>query len=169
MVEQDWRLVEEPNARGPVPKRDLVIRDGDTLTLGNTTLKAYVTPGHTPGVLSLEFTVFDAGKPHRAFLHGGSGARGGLDLARQSVASNNRVAQLQGIEVGLTTHSWTQTIPYPNGAIFERAQRLAQRKPGEPHPFVDPASFQEWMKRVQANSEENLQDALAEAAAASRR
>ena len=35
------------------------LRTGDTLTLGNTTLRFDITPGHTPGVLSVEFPVFD--------------------------------------------------------------------------------------------------------------
>jgi hypothetical protein len=38
-------------------------------------------------------------------------------------------------------HSW---LPYPNGGVFERAQLLAKRKPGDPNPFVDPASFAEY-------------------------
>jgi len=168
MGEGDWRFVEQANARGPVPKRDLVLKAGEKLTLGDTTLTLYETPGHTPGVLSMEFTVFDNGRPHKAFLHGGSGPRGGVDAAKESIASNNRVAQLQGIEVAVTTHSWLNGVPYPNGGILERAQKLAQRKPGEPHPFVDPASFREWVKRVQANSEENLKKTSAAAAAAGR-
>jgi Metallo-beta-lactamase superfamily len=64
-TEEDWQMIEEAgkqpgrNGAAPplVPKRDMVIMDGDTLTLGDTTLKFYKTPGHTPGVLSAEFVV----------------------------------------------------------------------------------------------------------------
>ena len=45
----------------PAMKKDLVIKDGETLTLGDTIMKFYVTPGHTPGVTSLEFQAVDAG------------------------------------------------------------------------------------------------------------
>src|SRR2546429_22773 len=51
-------------------RRDLVIKDGDTLTLGDTTIKFYITPGHTPGVTSIEFPVFDQGKRYKAFMFG---------------------------------------------------------------------------------------------------
>src|SRR6185369_2936404 len=34
------------------PKRDRVVKDGETLTLGDTTMTFYVTPGHTLGTLS---------------------------------------------------------------------------------------------------------------------
>ena len=45
-----------------------MIKDGDTLTLGDTTLKFYITPGHTPGIASMENLVYDQGKKYKAFL-----------------------------------------------------------------------------------------------------
>jgi metallo-beta-lactamase class B len=158
-VAEDWQLIEEAatrpgrgNAPPPVvPRRDMVVRDGDVITLGDTSLKLYHTPGHTPGVLSAEFTVFDNGRPHKAFLWGGPGERAGLAGAEQALVSANRVAQIPGIEVGVMVHSWlAPTYVYPNGNIFERAQRLAQRRPGEPHVFVDAASWNEFVHNTQA-------------------
>lgn len=80
MLAEDWdamELASKPTANRPttlaIPKRDMVVKDGDTLTLGNTTLKLYRTPGHTAGSLSAEFTVFDNGRPHKAFMFGGPG------------------------------------------------------------------------------------------------
>ena len=35
----------------------------------------------------------------------------------------------------MPVHSWLNDFPYANGGILERAQKLAQRKPGDPHPF----------------------------------
>jgi len=165
-LEEDWQLIEKAgatpgrgNAPPPlVPKRDMVIKEGDTVTLGTTSLKVYKLPGHTPGSPSFEFTVFDGGRPHKAFLFGGPGPRNGVQGAEQFLASANRVAQMQGIEVAVPVHSWLNDFHYPNGGIFERAQRLAARKPGEPHPFVDPASWQKWIKEVQAGAVKNLQE-----------
>ena len=159
-VEKDWQGIEEAGMRpgrnnGPpprVPKRDIVAKDGDTLKLGNTVLKLYNTPGHTPGVLSAEFTVLDNGVPHKAFLWGGPGERPGLEGAEEGLASANRIAKIPGIEVGVMIHSWlAPTYIYPNGNIFERAQKLAQRRPGEPNVFVDPASWRQFVKNTQLN------------------
>ena len=36
---------------------DVLLRDGDRISLGNTTLKAVATPGHTPGAMSYLFEV----------------------------------------------------------------------------------------------------------------
>src|SRR5262245_2961166 len=57
---EDWQLIDRigttpgrNNAPPPrMPKRDMVVKEGDTLTLGNTTLKLYKHPGHTAGSLS---------------------------------------------------------------------------------------------------------------------
>jgi len=162
-TEEDWQMIEQVGRApgrggGPsprVPKRDMVIKEGDNLTLGATTLKFHHHPGHTPGVLSAEFTVYDNGAPHKAFWQGGGGSRGGLAGAQQAMETAKRLRELQGVEVFVMIHSW---LPYPNGGVFERAQSLAKRKPGDPHPFVDPASFTEYVQRNQANAARILEE-----------
>ena len=73
-VAEDWTMIEaldgKSNRRDPkpnrMPKRDMVVKDGDTLTLGNQTLKFHQLPGHTPGVLMTEgITVYDGSRPTR--------------------------------------------------------------------------------------------------------
>ena len=54
MSAADWDLVAKDN--GPAqfkPKKDMVIADGQKITLGDVTVTTYITPGHTPGTLSL--------------------------------------------------------------------------------------------------------------------
>ena len=70
-------------------------------------------------------------------MFGGPGPRGGVQGATQFLETTKRIAQIPGVEVHVQVHSWLASYPYPNGGIFERAQKLAQRKAGEPHPFVD--------------------------------
>jgi metallo-beta-lactamase class B len=101
-----------------MPKRDLVFKDGDTLTLGNQTLKFHQTPGHTPGVLTTEgITLYDGGRPYKAIVMGGGGYRGGLKEAGQSVVSANKVAAIQGVQVNLQIHSWAEPDGYPGGGV----------------------------------------------------
>lgn len=52
---------------------DILLDDGDTLTLGNTTITALATPGHTPGAMSYFFDVEEDGEVSRVGLHGGMG------------------------------------------------------------------------------------------------
>ena len=52
---------------------DVLVNDGDTITLGNTTLTAIATPGHTPGAMSYLFETEEDGRKLTACLHGGAG------------------------------------------------------------------------------------------------
>ena len=159
MTEADWELAETPPGNPDyeidVPVRDMVIADGDTLELGDTAFRFYVTPGHTEGVLSMEFPVRDGGEEHRAFVLGGVGLNfegvHRTNLYLDSVARVQRLAAEEGnpIEVSITNHA-------SMGRIFERAERLASRAEGDPHPFVDPDGYEAWLAELQKNAEEKL-------------
>ena len=69
MTAADWDLIARPPgpnasaaARNRVlPKRDRIINDGDTLTLGNATIRFGIYPGHTPGTIMMSVPVMDHG------------------------------------------------------------------------------------------------------------
>jgi metallo-beta-lactamase class B len=55
----DWGLIEATQGRGGPGNgltltRDLVINDGDVIKLGDTSIKIYVTPGHSVGALAFD-------------------------------------------------------------------------------------------------------------------
>lgn len=168
-LEEDWQLIERAattpgrgNAPPPLaPKRDMVIEEGQVLTLGKTSLKVYHLPGHTPGSPSFEFTVYDNGRPHKAFLFGGPGQRNGVEGGTQFLNSIRRIKrELSDVEVPVHVHSWLTTYPYPGGGtVFEPALKLAQRKPGEPHPFVDNATWRKWLDVAEAGTLKYIEDA----------
>ena len=54
---------------------DVLINDGDTITLGNTTLTAIATPGHTPGAMGFVFETEQDGRKLIAGIHGGAGIK----------------------------------------------------------------------------------------------
>ena len=68
----DWDLMDHDTRDWPKPKRDMVATDGQKLTLGDTTLTLYLTPGHTPGTISTLIPVKDGGKPHLVAEWGGT-------------------------------------------------------------------------------------------------
>jgi metallo-beta-lactamase class B len=165
-TEEDWKMIEDTASRpgrggAPTPrapKRDKIVHDGDLFTLGDTILKLYVTPGHTPGVMSTEFTVYDNGVAHKAFYSGGLGGRDGVKGFEDAVKSAARVAAIPGIDVYLPNHGWNPGTDYPNGSLFERFPKLAARKPGEPNPFVDPASWKQAISEAQARIARGLEE-----------
>jgi metallo-beta-lactamase class B len=156
MIEGDWEFLaaRSPAAAAKVrgPRRDLTFHDGDTLTLGTTTLKFHAMPGHTPGGLSIEQTVYDGGRPYKAFTIGGVTPARGVRPVEQFLAALDRVERIEGIQVNVPNHPW-------RGDVLQRAERLAQRKPGEPHPFVAPADFAKLLRDLRAEGEERLAEA----------
>ncbi len=133
MSAADWDLLDQQNPPWK-PKRDMVVTDGQQLTLGETTLTMYVTPGHTMGTVSSVVPVFDNGRRHIAAAWGGTAFNFGPDKARLQTyaASATRFRDIvakAGADVLIANHT-----------DFDGTKRkipaLAQRKPGTPHPYV---------------------------------
>ena len=70
----DWDLVEKVPKRftSMAPKRDVVGTDGMKITLGESTVTMWFTPGHTDGTLSFTFQVLDKGRPLNVVYSGGT-------------------------------------------------------------------------------------------------
>ena len=148
MTEADWNMTTEPAVyqEYPAPIRHLSVSDGSTLNLGRTRLRFMQTPGHTPGVLSTRFTVYDNGYPHEAFLFGGAGLNfSGVERTEIYINSIERLMQMENIEVNIPNHP-------DSGEIFERYEILQDRQDGDLHPFVDPESWDAWLDILMRNA-----------------
>ena len=148
MTEADWNMTTEPAVyqEYPTPIRHLSVSDGSTLNLGRTRLRFMQTPGHTPGVLSTRFTVYDNGYPHEAFLFGGAGLNfSGVERTEIYINSIERLMQMENIEVNIPNHP-------DSGEIFERYEILQDRQDGDLHPFVDPESWDAWLDILMRNA-----------------
>ena len=148
MTEADWNMTTEPAEyqEYTIPIRHLSVSDGSTLNLGRTRLRFMQTPGHTPGVLSTRFTVYDNGYPHDAVLFGGAGLNfSGVERTEMYINSIERLMQLENIEVNIPNHP-------DSGEIFERYEILQEREDGDLHPFVDPESWDAWLDILMRNA-----------------
>ena len=130
----DYDLLDK-NTRDPAkPKRDMVVTDGMKLTLGDTTLTFYITPGHTPGTVSTLIPVKDNGQPHLAAAWGGTA----FNFARSVDAFKTYTASAERFR-DIVTQAGADVI-ISNHTVFdgsnEKIPALAKRKPGEPNPYV---------------------------------
>ena len=135
----DWDLLENNTGDWSKPKRDMVATDGQRLTLGDTTLTLYVTPGHTLGTVSILIPVTDGGTPHLVAEWGGTGFNFAVtpDRSRRFwfqtyVESAERFRDI----VGRTSAD----VLISNHSIFDGSRTklpaVLTRKVGEPHPYV---------------------------------
>jgi metallo-beta-lactamase class B len=135
----DWEMLERNTQSWPKPKRDMVVTDGQQLTLGGTTLTFVHTFGHTPGTMSTIFPVTDKGQRHVAALWGGTGFNFTITPERPAahwfdayIASARRfreAAAKAGADVFLSNHpSWDGSN--------DKMAKLAARTATGPHPYV---------------------------------
>jgi metallo-beta-lactamase class B len=130
--ESSWREMEQiKSANAPPPARDMAVKDGETLTLGGTTLAFVLTPGHTPGTMSVVVPVTDGGQRHVAMLMSGPRTET-LEATRQMIATTEkllRLGRVARVDVQFTNHSYVDdSLP-----IIEA---IRKRKPGEPNAYV---------------------------------
>jgi len=133
MSAADWEFMKSqgnPNW----PQRDLVVTDGQKLTLGDTMLTLYLTPGHTPGTISLLVPLKDGGKEHLAAMWGGTAFNFPRTLENFRTYSNSAqrfsdIVEKARVDVVLTNHP-------DNSKVMEKIAALQTRPPGGPHPFV---------------------------------
>ncbi len=138
MSEADWQLYE--NSPGDdKARRDIVAGDGFELTLGDATVRTYLTPGHTHGTLSTVLPIHDNGTPHTAAIWGGTlfNFRDAPDDPRdlrlrdyaQSTVHFQAMTAIHGVDVLLSNHT-----AYDGSTV--KLPALAERKAGTPHPYV---------------------------------
>jgi metallo-beta-lactamase class B len=154
----DWDMVAKlpPPDSGEkfagVPAREMDITDGQKLMLGNTTLTLYITPGHTPGTVSMLVPVTDKGRRHLLSFWGGSaiprelgptGQVGRMDAGmlayKQAFDRFFKIGEEAGVDGYIANH------PYRDQTFIEgktdKIAALQARKPGEPHPFIDRGTY----------------------------
>lgn len=152
MTAEDWAMVEEePVYREyPKPMRHLTVTDNGTVNLGRTGLRFVKTPGHTTGVASTRFTVYDDGFPFQAFMFGGVGLNfEGVERTEMYINSVKRLQQMDDIEVNIPNHA-------SSGDVFERYELLKERQEGQPHPFIDPEGYSAWLDELLVAAEAKL-------------
>jgi len=151
MSSQDWELAlsgERPDR--PRPTRDMVVTDGQQLTLGDTTVTLALTPGHTAGTLAMLIPVKHRGRTHTAVIFSGTQMPSAESLATFRHVLDD-IAQPLNAEAVLSGHPgvadlgradldrclaasgpcWTSGVN-----TLELQAQLRQQYPQGPHPLL---------------------------------
>ncbi|MGC4028326.1 MAG: MBL fold metallo-hydrolase [Steroidobacteraceae bacterium] len=135
MTAPDWDLLDKQAGESSPPRRDVAVKDGDVIRLGDTALRVVFTPGHTPGALSLLMSVKDHGAPHTAMLFGGAGwGLAAMPMPMRPIYSASlehmeEVARANKVDVLMEGH------PFLSNTLLRMAQ-VRERAAGAPHPLV---------------------------------
>jgi metallo-beta-lactamase class B len=147
MSVEDWehmRSWPQLGSLAPFPRDDIAVRDGYTITLGDTTVTLVATPGHTPGTISPIFPVRDGEDVHYVGYWGASAVSFlPADGIVQYMGSVDRFARIDPrVDVPLTNH------PAIDASLL-KLEALAERGRGDPHPFVEGNDgFRAWMTAI---------------------
>jgi metallo-beta-lactamase class B len=150
---------EETALAFPPVKVDRTVREGDTVTVGDVTLTARETPGHSPGCTSWAFAVKD-----------GDATRSVLIFCSGTVALNRLVTN--PTYPGIVT-DYRQTFARakeikpdvllaPHPEMYNMVEKRAKLGTGGPNPFVSPGEFNTYATTL----EKAFEDALAKQTAA---
>jgi len=122
----------------PPVKVDRTVKDGDTVTLGDVTLTAHATPGHSPGCTSWSLNVAD-----------GTATRSALIFCSATVALNKLVGTPTHagiVEDYRKTFAWAKAAKVdvllaPHPEMYGMQAKRQKMTAGAANPFVDASEF----------------------------
>ena len=132
---------------------DRAVEDGDTLEVGDVTLTANITPGHTRGCTSWSMPVVEDGRTLNVlfFCSSSVAANRLIDPPQYSgiVADYEKtfsLAKAMKVDVFLAGHT----------EFFAMSAKRARMREGGPNPFIDSAEFAAFMERSEADFRKQL-------------
>jgi metallo-beta-lactamase class B len=132
-------------------KADRVLRDGDRVELGEVTLTARLTPGHTRGSTTWTMKAPDGGKQYDVVFATSVSAPG------YKLVNNDKYPQIA--DDYRRSFQILKSLPCdvflgPHAEFFSMKEKMARIEQGEkPNPFIDPDGYREYV----ANGEKDIQ------------
>lgn len=140
----------------PPAKADRILRDGDTVALGETKLTCHLTPGHTKGCTTWTMDVTEDGKVYHVLFFGSTSILSGVPLV------NN--LKYPGIADDLAnSYKTLSTLPCdiflaPHAGFFELSEKAAKLEQGtKPNPFIDPEFYPKFLDAAEKKFRDQLQ------------
>ncbi len=140
----------------PPIQADRILHDGDTVTLGGTTLTAHLTPGHTMGNTTWTMKAKEGDRAYDVVFAPSTTVLPGVKLTSnpkypgiaEDYAKTFRVLKSLPCDVFLASHA-----SFYHG--LEKADQL--RKGAKENPFIDPRGFKEYVAQGEKAYQEQLQ------------
>ena len=120
---------------------DILLHDGDTLELGNTTVSFLETPGHTHGTVSFFFHTTEGENTYRVGMFGGAGAntlaQGKFDYegCREDYRASLHRLQKEQVDVFIGNHCWNNDTAAKGEHLLKTGENL----------FIDSALWSQFL------------------------
>jgi len=125
---------------------DRVLHDGDTVTLGATTLVARLTPGHTKGCTTWTMKATENGRTYDVVIIGSVGVNPGFVLVNNK--DNPGIAD-EYIRAFKVLRSLPCDVPLASHpAMYNMAEKF-KKLGANPNPFIDPAGYKAELDTVE--------------------
>ena len=148
IMDGDVAEVESTRPGRPGAHVDRVLHDGDTVTLGGSTMTAHLTPGHTKGCTTWTMQVNESGRRLNAVIIGSPNVNAGTVLVgnknypqiAQDYVKTFKVLKSLPVDLFLGSH----------GAYFGMLAKYDRLKNGGMNPFIDPAGYRAYVEEREA-------------------
>jgi len=135
-------------------KPDVILKDGQTVSLGGWRLTAHLTPGHTPGCTTWTFAVTVAGKVRQALDHCSSTVLPGYKLGK----TETYPGQTADYEKSFAT--WKrlpcEVFLASHGSMFGMTAKRKALDAGHADAFVDPKGCRAFVDGAEARFQAEL-------------
>ena len=140
-MEQDVPVLRKMKPGGKEHPIDRILKDGDEVKLGGTTLVAHLTAGHTQGCTSWTFKTEEGGKTYDVMILGSIGVNPGYILVNNKdypqIADDYirsfKSLRAMHVDVFLASH----------GVFYGLNEKYPRLGKSEVNPFIDPSGYQE--------------------------
>jgi metallo-beta-lactamase class B len=136
---EDVPALERMRPGGKPHPIDRVIHDGDTVTLGKTTLTAHLTPGHSRGCTTWTLQVEEGGRTLDVVIVGSLGVNPGFQLVNNKEAPAIADEFRRAFKVSRGLKCDVPLASHP--AMYDLAEKYAKVSEGGPNPFIDPTGY----------------------------
>jgi metallo-beta-lactamase class B len=118
---------------------DRVLHDGDTVTLGGTTLVAHLTPGHSRGCTTWTLKAQEGGNSYDVVIIGSLGTNPGFKLVNNTETPGIADEFRRAFKVSRSLPCDVPLGSHPG--MYNLEEKFAKLGKGGPNPFVDPEGY----------------------------